>query len=143
MRSGMTTRGTRLVQQMATAQMLQECLIERITNPTYNTGTLVAVPGSRITIYPTPGLPGTCRIWEQENPSAVMLGESEFVAYQTILSLPWDTSAVVRLHDEVGMTVSPTDATWIGARFRIQSAKMGGQIRATRSFVLERLSPRP
>lgn len=143
----MTARGTRFVQRMATAQMLQTCKIERLKNPTYANDTLVASPGSRTQIYPDPNavppMPGKCRIWVQQNPSQIMLGETEFVAYSTILSLPWDTAAVVKLHDEVEMLTSPTDSQWVGARFRIQSAKFGGQIRATRSFVLERLSSRP
>lgn len=147
MRSGLTARGTRMVQRMAAAQMLQECKIERVQNPTYSNTNLVAVPGSRIQVYPdanaVPAARGTCRIWEQENPSMVMLGESEFTAYSTVLSLPWNTTANVKVHDEVEITISPTDPTWVGARFRIQSVKQGGQIRATRSFVLERITPRP
>lgn len=138
MRSGITKRGTRLVQNLATAQMFQTCAIERLAAATYDTDTLVAVPGTRSTIYT-----GRCRVWEQENPSAVSMVGTDFLSYQTILSLPWDTSAEVRLMDEMELTGSPTDALWVGARFRVQNAKFGGNLRATRSFVLERLTPRP
>lgn len=138
MRNGLTSRGTRLVQSMATSQMLQTCAVERVVLPGYNPTTLVAQAGSRTTIYT-----GKCRIWEQENPSQLQITETDFLAYTTVLSLPWDTSGVVKLHDEVEITASPTDSQWVGARFRIQSLKQGGQIRATRSFVVERISPRP
>ena len=138
MRTGLSKRTTQMVQKMATAQMLQNCVIERVLNPTYAANTLVASPGSRTTIYT-----GKCRVWEQENPSMVRVSETDFLAYQTILSLPWDTSANVHLLDEMQLTISPTDPLWVGARFRIQTAKFGGQIRPTRSFVLERLTPRP
>jgi hypothetical protein len=130
-------RATRAVQRFATSQMLQSCKIEDVKNPTYDANTLVASPGSRTTVYT-----GICRIWLQENPSMVRVTETDFLAYSTILSLPYDKGANVKVLNEVEITVSPTDPTWVGARFRIQTLKQGGQIRATRSFVLERLSPK-
>ena len=138
MRSGLSARATRYVQRMATLQMLQACKIERVVAPTYSTTTLVGTAGSRTQIYT-----GACRIWVQDAPSQIVLGETEFVTYNTVLSLPWNTSAAIKLHDEVELTASPTDLQWVGARFRIQSARFGGQIRPTRSFMLERIGPRP
>lgn len=149
MRNGLTARGTYMVQQMATAQMLQTCVVERVQNATYDANTLVASPGSRTQIYPVPGqhppLIGTCRIWEQENPSLVQIGESEFTAYTTILSVPWNApgGANIAKHDEVQVVTDPSDPIRVGERYRIQSFKQGGQILATRSFILERLEPRP
>lgn len=140
MRSGLTERGTRVVRQMATAQMLQTCVVERLTAPSFDNTTLVASPGTRTTIYT-----GVCRIWEQDSPSQVTFGsQTDFLAYSTVLSLPWDTPTanIPELLDEVEITASPTDDQWVGARFRIQTLKQGGQMRATRSFVLERLTPR-
>jgi hypothetical protein len=125
---------------MATSQMLQTCVVERVSAVTYDTATLEATAGSRTTIYT-----GICRVWEQQNPSQVMLGESEFVLYQTVLSIPWDTPTgnIPALHDEFQILTSPTDPKWVGNRFRIQSSKRGGQIMATRSFVVEKMDPRP
>lgn len=133
----MTARGTKVVRQMATAQMLQSCKVERVAKPTYDT-TLTASAGSRTPIYS-----GICRIWEQKSPSMIQITNTDFLAYQTVLSLPWDTPASVRLLDEVEITASPTDDSWVGARFRIQTLMQGGQMRATRSFVVERITPRP
>lgn len=140
MRSGLNPRSTRIVRQLATSQMLQACKVERVQAPSYDANTLVASPGSRITVYT-----GKCRIWEQANPSMVQISGTDFLAYSTVLSLPWDTAEanIPRLMDEVEITVSPTDSTWVGARFRIQTLRQGGQMRPTRSFVLERLTPRP
>lgn len=149
MRSGLTPRAKFIVQQMATAQMMQVCVVERVKNATYDANTLVATAGSRTQIYPlpnqAPALIGTCRIWEQQNPSLVELGESEFVAYQTILSLPWNAPGGENIakHDEVQVVTDSSDPIRVGERYRIQSLKQGGQILATRSFVLERLEPRP
>lgn len=137
MRTGLTSRSTSIVRRMATAQMLQTCRIERIAAPTYD-NTLHASPGSRAVIYS-----GICRIWEQKSPSMVRITNTDFLAYQTVLSLPWDTPASIRLLDEVEILTTPTDDSWLGARFRIQTLMQGGQLRPTRSYVLERITPRP
>lgn len=138
-RSGLTTRGTAYVRAAATANMLQTCQIERVVAPSYDTTTLVAIPGGRTVIYT-----GACRIWQLSNPAQVVLGEAEFVSYSTVLSIPWDTdvSQIPALHDEIEVLADPNDATMVGKRFRIQSYYKTGQMRATRTFVIDGLEKR-
>lgn len=141
-RNGISARSLAYVRGMASAQMLQTCVVERVADPGYDPTTLIATSGSRTTIYT-----GACRIWQEDNPAAMQLGDTstEFLLYQTVLSLPWNTpdNQIPHLHDEMQVVTSPTDDTWVGKRFRIQSFYKGGQMRPTRSFVVTAMEKRP
>lgn len=107
------------------------CRIERVTNGQYDEDDLIYTAGTRELLYE-----GPCRLWEVSQASQVQVGETDISMYSTQLSIPWDTQADIRRHDEAVILTSPSDEQVIGKRFEIQSVAKAGQLRATRRFTV-------
>jgi hypothetical protein len=129
MASPISPLARKYVRSRATAVMEYTCLIERVQKPSYDNTTLVAAPGSRETLYE-----GICRIWEVSGASTVLVGENDITYQSTQLSIPWDTSTVVRKGDEGVILTAPADSQMVGKRFQIDTVAKAGELRATRRF---------
>jgi len=77
---------------------------------------------------------GICRIWEVANSSSVVVGETDVYQMSTNLSIPWDTTAIIRRYDEVVILTAPQDPQMVGKRYEIQTVAKAGELRATRRF---------
>lgn len=135
---GISPRAQNYVRSRAVENMTATCVIERVGAQTFDEDTSTLTSGSRVVIYT-----GLCRIWEVTAGQVVPVGEvDEVVLQSTRLSLPWDTSPVPKRDDEVWIQTSPADSALVGKRFRILSAAMGGDLRATRQFVVQGIQER-
>lgn len=105
------------------------CRIERVAANTYDEDTLVATPGSKQVLYE-----GQCRLWAIAGSGTVLVGETDISNQDTMLSIPWDTAAVIKRHDEVQILSANTDSQVVGLRFEITSVEKAGELRATRRF---------
>jgi hypothetical protein len=106
--------------------------VERVTRPLYDETNLVAIPGTRATIYQGPG-----RIWEITGASTVVVSENDMLMENTQLSLPWDLDSLPQRYDEVVVIeVPPQDSTLLGKRFQIQTAAKAGELRPTRRYTI-------
>lgn len=115
----------------ATGVMEYTCRIDRSGVPEgYDEDTLIyTAEGVAQVIYE-----GVCRIWEVANSSSVVVGDTDIYQMTTNLSIPWNTSAVVKRYDEVTILTSPTDDQMVGKRYEIQTVAKAGELRATRRF---------
>lgn len=130
---GISVRSIDYIRSRATENMHSTCRIERVSNPQYDPLTGYALPGPKTIVYE-----GICRIWEVTGASVIPIGEEEYVAQTTNLSIPWATDPVPVRDDEVEITDSETDTHLIGMRFRIMDQAKGGDMRPTRRFTLQR-----
>jgi len=107
------------------------CRITRADRPEgYDEDTLIYTPaGLAEVIYE-----GICRIWEVANSSSVVVGETDVYQMSTNLSIPWDTTAIIRRYDEVTILTAPQDPQMVGKRYEIQTVAKAGELRATRRF---------
>jgi len=118
------------VREQATEVMQYECRIERVERPkNYDQNTLVLTPGNRETIYE-----GRCRIWEVAGSASITVGDTDVYQQSTQLSIPWNTTALIKRYDEVVVTKAPTDPQMVGKRYEIQNVAKAGEMRATRRF---------
>jgi hypothetical protein len=130
MGSPITAWARSFVRNRATEVMEFDCRIERVERPeNYDEDTLVLTPSERTTIYE-----GKCRVWELAGAAIVAVGETDTYQQATQLSIPWDTSAIVKRYDEVEIITAPVDSQMIGKRFEIQNVAKAGELRATRRF---------
>lgn len=120
------------VRQKATEVMQYTCIIHRVNPPNYSPTTLVATPGSKTVLYS-----GPCRVWEVQGGGPVVIAETDIVQQNTQLSIPWDSTAVIKPKDEVTITAAPTDPQMVGKKFQVASIARAGELRATRRFVVQ------
>jgi hypothetical protein len=118
------------VREQATEVMQYQCVIERVErSEDYDEETLVLTPGDRQELYS-----GRCRIWELSGSASIMVGDADIYQQSTQLSIPWNTTAVIKRYDEVTITAAPTDPQMVGKRYQIQNVAKAGEMRATRRF---------
>lgn len=133
MTSPISSTARAYVRARATEVMEYECRIERSGVPSaYDEDTLVYISASDpLLIYE-----GPCRIWELGSATPIQVGDSEVYQQATNFSIPWDTEAVIQRYDQVTITSAVVDDQMVGERFEIQSIAKGGELRATRRFVV-------
>lgn len=131
MSNPITQNAINYVRSKATSVLSSECVIERVTRPTYDDTTGTATTGSRTTIYE-----GPCRVWEVTSGAPILVAEDEVIMQSTQLSIPWDTDPLPNHNDEVEITASRTDTQMVGKRFVIDSSAKAGEMRATRRFAV-------
>lgn len=131
MTTPISAEARRYVRARATEVMEYTCQITRGQTPeSYDEDTLIYTPaGMAEVIYE-----GECRIWEVANSSSVIVGDTDVYQVSTNLSIPWDSTAVIRRYDEVTILTSPQDPQMVGKRFEIQTVAKAGELRATRRF---------
>jgi hypothetical protein len=119
------------VRGQATAVMTTTCQIfSREVPEAYDEETLVyTAAGLAQMVYE-----GVCRIWEVANSSSVIVGDTDVYQQTTNLSIPWDTTAVIKRYDEVIIVDEPNDPQMAGRRYEIQTVAKAGAMRATRRF---------
>lgn len=130
--SPISSEAVAYVRQKATEVMQYMCTIERVTPPSYDETTLIATPGTKTVLYT-----GPCRVWEVQGGGPVVIGESDITQQNTQLSIPWNSTAVIKPKDEVTITAAPTDPQMVGKKFQIASVARAGEMRATRRFVVQ------
>jgi len=86
---------------------------------------LLSVP-SRPAIYS-----GKARLWEANDGTVIMTGDSDISTTVTNASIPWNDVEPQR-DDVVVVTSSPIDASMLGRAFRVVAVDGGGLITATR-----------
>jgi hypothetical protein len=129
---GISRRARSYVRKKATQEMLSTCRIERVTDPSWDQGTNLVTSGNKTLIYE-----GVCRIWEVSGARPFIAADDVIVLQSTNLSIPWDSSPVPRRDDEVTITDSKVDDNLVGRVYRIMDQAKGGDLRATRRFVVE------
>lgn len=131
MTSPISAEARQWVRARATEVMEYTCRITRADRPEgYDEDTLIYTPaGLAEVIYE-----GICRIWEVANSSSVVVGETDVYQMSTNLSIPWDTTAIIRRYDEVTILTAPQDPQMVGKRYEIQTVAKAGELRATRRF---------
>jgi hypothetical protein len=137
--SPISSAARKWVRTRATEVMEYTCTIQRGDVPAaYDEDTLVYTPaGDKDVVYE-----GPCRVWEVANSGAVVIGDSDIYQMNTNLSIPWNESAVVKIHDEVEILTAPQDSQMVGKRFEIQSVAKAGELRATRRFTVTDMEQR-
>lgn len=112
--------------------MAYGCKAERVQKPSYNETSLVAIPGSRTTLYT-----GVCRVWEVSGGAVTVIGEVDIAMSTTNISFPYD-APVFKMMDEIVITSAPDqDTALVNKRFQIQSKAMAGELRATRRYIVK------
>ena len=131
MTSPISAEARQYVRARATEVMEYTCRITRAEHPEgYDEDTLIYTPaGLAEVVYE-----GICRIWEVANTSAIMVGDVDIYQTNTNLSIPWNTTAIVRRYDEVLILTAPSDSQMVGKRYEIQTVAKAGELRATRRF---------
>jgi hypothetical protein len=131
MTSPITAQARAYVRSRATAVMEYTCQIERGGVPEgYDEDTLVyTAAGLAEVVYE-----GLCRIWEVAGSSAIVVGDTDVYQVSTNLSIPWDSSVLVKRYDVATILTAPQDNQMVGRRFEIQSVAKAGELRATRRF---------
>lgn len=131
MTSPISAEARQWVRARATEVMEYTCQITRGGVPEgYDEDTLVyTAAGVSQVIYE-----GVCRIWEVANTSSIMVGDVDIYQTNTNLSIPWDTTAIVKRYDEVEILTAPQDPQMVGKRYEIATVAKAGELRATRRF---------
>lgn len=130
MASPITAWARSYVRTRATQVMEFDCRIERLEKPeAYDENTLEMSPAQRQVVYT-----GKCRVWELTGSSTVLVGETDVYLQPTQLSIPWNTTAIIKRGDEAEITGAPQDSQMVGKRFEIQNVAKAGELRATRRF---------
>lgn len=131
MTSPITAEARQWVRARATAVMEYTCQIVRGDVPEgYDEDTLVYTPAGLGTVV----YEGPCRIWEVANASSFVVAETDIYQMTTNLSIPWDTTTVIRRYDEVTILTAPQDSQMVDKRYQIQTVAKAGELRATRRF---------
>ncbi len=127
----------RYVRHRATDVMEYTCIITRGQVPAaYDEDTLIYTPGGLAEIL----YEGICRIWEVSSVASVVVGGTDVYQVSTNLSLPWDSTVILKRYDEVEVVTAPQDSLMVGKRFEIQSGAKAGELRATRRYEITGLS---
>lgn len=79
---------------------------------------------------------GLCRLWETNAGMSVQLGGEEVHVANTYLSLPWDIDPIPEMEDLVEM-IESKDPDVIGRTYTLGAPARGGNLRATRKFVVK------
>lgn len=126
-----STHAIDYVRGQATAVMTTTCQIfSREVPEAYDEETLVyTAAGLAEMVYE-----GVCRIWELAGGSSFVVSETDIYQQSTQLSIPWDTTAVIKRYDEVIIVDDPNDPQMAGKRYEIQTVAKAGAMRATRRF---------
>lgn len=131
MASPITAHSRQYVRVRATEMMEYTCRIERVSRSEgYDEETLVYTPASDAEVI----YEGPCRVWELAASASVTVGDTDVYQQSTQLSIPWDTSAIIKRYDEVVILTAPQDSQMLGKRFEIQTVAKAGELRATRRF---------
>ena len=110
------------------------CRIERVSKPSYDEETLHSIPGAREVLYE-----GPCRLWAISGGGTIVVGDNDVSQQDTMLSIPWDETAIIKRHDEVKILTANTDSQVVGLRFEVQTIEKAGELRATRRFAVTML----
>lgn len=113
----------------AQAHMVSTVSIDRVSAPAWDSGTSLAVPGTRTNLYT-----GPARLWISSGISPLEIGtEAELATENINVSIPYG-SAAVRRDDAISVTASFDDPYWTGKVLRIDSVDGAGLATITQRF---------